>query len=72
MSIKIAILSVLTECGSYALSSPILKTEVQCRVGKIVSGTAFSNALAELNRDAHIRMRKDAGSNKLRWFKAAA
>ena len=48
MNLKSAILNVLNACGSYALTKPILKIEVETRIGGKIGDGEFSDALVQL------------------------
>jgi len=68
MNIKNAILSVLNACGSYALTKPILKVEVQAMLGGRIGDGEFSDALAQLKDKGWIDTRLDDITNDTRYF----
>ena len=68
MNIKNAILSVLNACGSYALTKPILKIEVETRIGGKIGDGEFSDALVQLKDKALINTRVDDLSGDTRYF----
>ena len=72
MEIKAVILSILTACGGFALSKPLLKIEVQSRVGRQIGDRAISSTLAQLNKSGSVGIRKDVVTSNPLWFRVAA
>lgn len=68
MNIKNAILSVLNACGSYALTKPILKIEVETRIGGKIGDGEISDALVQLKDKALIGTRVDDITGDTRYF----
>jgi hypothetical protein len=68
MNIKVAILGVLTACGSYALKPALLKNEAEIWVGKQVSEPAFRTALKQLKSERKVAARRDPHNNVVRYF----
>jgi DNA-binding PadR family transcriptional regulator len=59
MNPKTAILSVLNTCGVYALMKPMLKVEVEVRLGGKIGDGEFSDALVQLKDKGLVGTRVD-------------
>jgi DNA-binding PadR family transcriptional regulator len=68
MNIKSAILSVLNACGSYALTKPILKIEVETRIGGKIGDGEISDALVQLKDKGLVGTRVDGLTDDTRYF----
>ena len=68
MNIKNAILSVLNACGSFALTKPILKIEVEIRIGGKIGDGELNDALVQLKDKALVGTRTDDITGDTRYF----
>jgi len=68
MNVKKVILNVLKACGSYALTKPLLKTEVQGQAGGIVGDTEFTDALIFLQDKGLVSSRVDPITEDRKYF----
>ena len=68
MNIKLAILSYLNACGSWASTKPLLKTAVQSNLGGKIGDCEFDDALIQLKNRALIDTRVDDITGDTRYF----
>lgn len=68
MNTKTAIIQILIACGTYALSAPTLKTEVQIRLDRAVGDREFSRALSQLKTAGKISTRTGYHKSETRYF----